>query len=626
MIFRGEHPFFGSRLRVAVIFCCISISSLIVRLWYLQGIHGSHFRDLSENNRTRTIRTLPARGNVYARGGELIVQNRAAFNVALMLEDVPDLNQILERLAEITGREVSSLKSLLDSQKWHRPFEPKIVLTDVSREELAKIKVNGYRLPGVIIEVSPTRSYPFHSVSSHILGYVREIGKTQLEKDTEKRYAPGDMIGQEGLEKYWESRLRGEAGFVRVEVDAMGNRRGELGIVDSKPGEDLYLTIDLDVQRAAEEALAGEKGVVVALDPSSGEILALASSPSFDANLFSGEMSPTEWSRILSDKAHPLNNRAISARYAPGSTFKLIMAVAGLVEGKVTPDTHFFCPGYYFFAGRRYRCHKHSGHGSVNLETAVTVSCDSYFYQLGQALGINTIHKYSSYFGLGALTGIDLPSEKKGIVPSEDWKLKYLGERWYPGETLSVSIGQGYLSVTPIQMAIAMSALVNGGKVYRPLIVKKAVNREKNIVEEYTPELIRQVPVDPKILAMVQQYAVSVVHDQRGTGHKAQIQGIQIGGKTGTAQVVTLGKEHLGKEFQDHAWFISFGPYPEARIAIAIIVENGGHGGATAAPISKKIMEVYFKKLGILPESLPINAEGSPAKVAGDPQPGEALG
>lgn len=601
MMFRGDHQYFGGRLRAVVLVICTLIGLLGVRLWYLQGINGAHFRDLSENNRTRTIRTIAPRGNIYARDDRLLVRNRPAYNIALMMEDVPDLDLVLSRLAEITGRDAKALREHLDSQKWHRPFEPKVVLADVGREELAKIKVNSYRLPGVIVEVTPTRSYPYHSTSAHILGYVREIGKAQLEADTEDRYQSGDMVGQEGVEKEWEDVLRGEAGFVRVEVDAMGNRRGELGIVDNKPGQDLYLTLDLDMQRAAEEALAGEKGVVVALDPQNGEVLALASSPSFDANVFSGQISLKDWNRITKDKAHPLTNRAIAARYAPGSTFKLFMAVAGLAEGKITPQTHYYCPGYYLFAGRRYHCHKRSGHGSVDLHTAITVSCDSYFYQLGQALGINTIHKYSVLFGLGGLSGIKLPSEKKGIVPSEEWKLKYLGDRWYAGETLSVAIGQGYLTVTPLQMAIATAALANGGKVYRPTLVRKVVNRNTGEVKEFQPELIRTVGVDEKILADVRQDALAVVEDARGTGKRAAIEGIQVAGKTGTAQVVSLGKETMGKQFQDHAWFVSFAPVDDARIALAIIVENGGHGGSTAAPISKAVMEVFFRKRGILP-------------------------
>lgn len=588
------------RLVGASLVVCVAFSLLAVRLWYLQCINGSYYRDLSENNRTRTIRTVAPRGTIYDRENRILVNNRPAYNVELMLEDTPDVDSTLSRLGALTGDDPVSLKRSVFQRKTRRHFEPKIVLEDVDRAELARIKVNSYRLPGLIINPIPSRSYPYQSLGAQLFGYSREITRAQLDSLPGSRYVSGDVVGQSGLEKALEPLLQGYNGFIRVEVDAMGNRRGELGIADDRPGKDLYLTLDLDLQRAAEAALGGRRGAVVALDPNTGEILALASAPSFDANLFSGKMRSDEWSRLREDKSKPLTNRAISSTYSPGSTFKLFMAAAALARGKITPNTELNCPGYYFFAGRAYKCHKHSGHGSVNLKKAITVSCNAYFYQVGQMLGIDTIHKIATAFGLGELTGIDLPGEEHGLIPSAEWKRKIRHEKWYEGETLSVAIGQGYVAVTPIQMAVAVSALANGGKVFKPMLVKSVKDPITGESQDYSPQELREVDVDAKSLATVRQIAVEVVNSKDGTGRRAALPGITVAGKTGTAQVKALGVSGKGEKFEDHAWFISFAPYENPMIAVVTIVENAGHGGVAAAPVSKQVMEVFFKKKGML--------------------------
>ncbi|MCB0343885.1 MAG: penicillin-binding protein 2 [Bdellovibrionales bacterium] len=620
---------FGSRLGFGAVLVCLILSLLGVRLWYLQVAQGAYYRDLSENNRTRTIRTVAPRGNIYDRDGRILVQNRPAFNVSLMLEDVPEMDKALKRLAEITSRQEQDLADLLKRGGRRYPFEPQVVMADVSRVDLARVKERNFDLPGVIVDILPARAYPHGDLAPHVFGYAREISKAQLDSQWAQnaKYRAGDTVGQAGIERQWDTYLHGSAGVRQVEVDAMGKRRGELGIVDDDPGQDVYLTLDLDLQRAAQDALGEEVGAVVALEPSTGEVLALASTPSFDANLFSGRIRSEDWKRLRNDKDHPLTNRPIAENYAPGSTFKLLMAVAGLAEHIITPETEFDCPGYYWFAGRAYRCHKRSGHGKVNLAKAVTQSCDSYFYKLGRLLGIDNIHKYATLFGLGAKTGIDLPGEQSGIAPSNEWKIRYLGERWYPGETLSVSIGQGFLTTTPIQMAVATAALANGGHVPTPRLLKKVVDRENGVVFRSSPQL-RETHVDPKILEKVRGYAELVIEDQHGTGKRAAIDGITVAGKTGTAQVVSLGKETLKKEFNDHAWFVSFAPVENPMIAMAILVENGGHGGSTAAPISKKVMEVFFRKKGMLPE--PESEEGAAAEAvteapAGEEQPAPAV-
>lgn len=604
MIIR-EHPHFGQRLRLIYLIISICFFLLFARLWFLQALRGSHFRHLSENNRTRNIQTLAPRGSVYDREGRVIVGNRPAFQVAIIQEDTPDLEQSLKDISQITGRDIESLRAQLARERDKRHFVPKVVISDATREELARVKVNSYRLPGVIVDVAPTRLYPFKTLGAQALGYAREANEqqlTQLQQQRGQLYRRGDLVGQAGLEKFWEPTLRGKNGFKQVEVDAHGQRKGELGIVDPLPGSDLQLTIDLDMQRAAEAGLAGQRGAVVALDAKTGEVLALASGPSFDANMFATAIAPSDWVDLIQDRDRPLKNRALSDSFPPGSTIKLFLSVAALAEKKISPEKEVFCPGYFEFAGRKYHCHEHNGHGWVNMERAIIGSCNTYFFQLGQQLGVENISKYAKLFGLGEVSGIRLPGEVKGVVPSEEWKMKLHGERWYPGDTLPISVGQGYLTVTPMQMAVAVAALANGGTVFKPLLVKAIRDPNSGSEKTFDPQIVRQLGVDQAILNRVKRAAAGVVSDEKGTGHKAALPGITVGGKTGTAQTSSLARSSGRGRLKDHAWFISFAPVEDPQIAMAVLVENGGFGGVAAAPISKDVMEIYFRKKGMLKE------------------------
>lgn len=581
----------------------ICLAALVLRLWHLQVVYGSYYRDLSENNRTRAIRTAAPRGNIYDREGRVLVRNRPSFNIALMLEDTPNPPETVRKIAEITGRDPARLLAQFESRKGTRPFEPKVVMYDASRTELAKIKVQSHKLPGVIVTEIPTRAYTNDSLGAQLFGYSREVNRAQLELLREKGYKQGDIVGQAGLEKEFEDDLRGTAGYVQVEVDARGTRKGELGIVDARQGSDIYLTIDLDLQKTAEEALGNRRGAVVALDPRNGEVLVLASGPSFDANMFTGQMLASEWEQVAGDRDRPLTNRAISAVYPAGSTFKIVWSVAALAEKKVTPTTEFFCPGFVVLNGRTYHCHKHSGHGSVNLQKAIMVSCNAYFYQVGQLLNINRMTKYLELFGFGQLTGIELPGEEPGTAPSERWKQKVYGEKWYPGDTVPISIGQGYLVVTPIQMASMMATVANGGTRFKPMLIKRVENSLTGQKKEYQPVVAKKIEareVSPDVFAKVREYAVDVVNDAHGTGSKAKLEQVRVAGKTGTAQVGILGRESLGERFRDHAWFIAFAPAEEPTIALAVIVENSGHGGTFAAPVAHNVLEKYFRKLGVI--------------------------
>lgn len=595
----GENQLFGRRMAGAYLFVMCAFFAIGMRLWFLQGMKGSYFRDLSENNRTRTVRTLPPRGNILDREGRILVKNRAAFDIALMLEDVPNIDQTLATLGEIIKTDPEELKKQLKDGKARAPFQPKVVLHDASRELLAKVKANTYRLPGVIVQTVPTRMYPHQKLAAQVLGYTREISRAQLSTEWGSRFKQGDIVGQSGLEKTLEPHLHGKSGFVQVEVDAMGNRKRELGIVSDVAGNDITLTIDLDLQLAAEQALEGKQGSVVAIDTRTGEVLALVSAPSFDANVFSGPMLLEDWNAISANPDKPLTNRALSHRYPPGSTFKLIAGLAGLADGVINANTPNSCPGYFYFGKRRYRCHKRTGHGTVSLKQAVAGSCNAYFYQLGQRLGIERLEYYGKLFGLGAATGLEIGGEEKGILPSPEWKLKHHGERWYPGDTIPVSIGQGYLSVTPIQMAVATAAIANDGTVFKPYLVKEAVDPVTGELVKTQPTVINRIEVDKKHFQTIREAAAEVVNGEHGTGKKAKIDPVLAGGKTGTAQVSSLGTQHLGTKFQDHAWFVSFAPADAPTIAMAIVVEHAGGGGANAAPISRNVMKVYFEKQGI---------------------------
>jgi len=603
MALRIENQFFGKRLAAFTLFFLVALSLMVLRLYYLQGINGACFRDQSENNRTRTVRTIPPRGLIYDRERRLLVGNRPSFNVTLIPEDVVNLEETLQKLSAITGRSIETLKERLQTQRGRHRFEPKIVIADVPREELAKIVANSIRLPGVIVDAVPARSYPHGSLAAQVFGYIREISKDQLADND--FYRRGDLVGQSGAEKSWEKELRGKAGFKGVEVDARGNRTKELGGVADEAGNDLELTLDLDLQEAAEKGLNGRKGAVVVLDPNTGEILALASAPSFDPAIFSGAVAASEWSKLMSDKSLPMTVRPIASTYPVGSTFKLITTVASLAEKKLTPETQFNCPGYYMFAGRPWKCHKKSGHGALNIRRALAVSCNAFYFQVGQLLGIELIEKYAKLMGLGAPTGVDLPSEVSGIVPSDEWKRKKYGVRWYPGDTLPVSIGQGYVVATPIQMALMVSTIANGGTVYRPHIVRKINYRSGEVAKEIQPDVIRQTAISPQVMADTREIAAGVVNDRGSTGTAAKFDEFRVGGKTGTAQVTVLGREKSAEGLGDHAWFVAMAPVENPSIALAIIVENAGHGGTAAAPISHQIMEVFFKKKGVLKDPLP---------------------
>lgn len=585
-------------LGVAVVFI------IALRLWYLQIIRGDEFRVQSENNRIRTVFVPPPRGLILDRNGKVIVKNRPSFNIEFVVEDSPQPVATINILSSILDVPVSDLQARMKDQRKRRRFEPKILLKDVSRDQLAKVAANRYRLPGVIINVVPARDYVYGETFAHVAGYIREITSAQLERSEYSKYVQGDLVGQYGLERKWEQYLQGKRGMQAVIVDATGTRIGEASFEPEAAGQNLFLTLDLEMQLAAEEGLKGKKGAVVAMDAKTGEILAMVSHPAFDPNMFTRELLPNEWKDLTMGADKKLNNRALQGTFPPGSVFKVFMAAAGLAEDLVTPANRVSCPGFFPFAGRNYRCHKKTGHGSVDLFQAVVMSCDVYFYSLGNRLGIDRIHKYASLFGLGEKSGIELGDEARGLVPSTAWKKAYFkdpgNQKWYPGETLSVSIGQGATNVTPLQISRGLAALVNGGHLYKPYLIRKIESTDGSFLDDnFHPEETNKIDLDPKKLNIVKDAMVGVVHDGHGTGKRASLEkefGIKAGGKTGTAQVAALEFHKAGSHLDDHAWFAGYAPADDPQVVVTVLVENGGHGGVASAPIAKQVMEAYFDK------------------------------
>jgi penicillin-binding protein 2 len=425
----------------------------------------------------------------------------------------------------------------------------------------------------------------------------------------------GALIGKYGIEYQWENDLRGVDGGQQIEVDALGKEIRPLGTVEPYPGNNLFLTIDLDVQKTAEEAFQGKNGALIAMDPKTGHILAMVSKPSFDLDIFARNILPEEWKSLVENPYHPLQNKGIQGQYPAGSVFKIITAIAGLESGIITPNTPLACAGTFFYGNRNFRCWKEGGHGILSLHRAIVESCDIYFYQVGLKVGVDLIARYANEFGLGRVTGIALPHEKSGIVPSSSWKKKRFGVPWYSGETLSYSVGQGYLNTTPLQLLELISGIANGGKRYLPQVVEKVENIYGNKIREYPPVELGNANVSENTLRIIKEALRGAVNDPHGTGSTCALKDVQVAGKTGTAQVVRMPEnfkkgdtDRMPLKLRDHAWFVAFAPFEDPKISIAVLVEHGGFGASAAAPIAKKVIEKY---LNLEPQPAPEPAEKS---------------
>jgi penicillin-binding protein 2 len=571
---------------------------LVIRAWYLQVVEGHTYRELADNNRVRIVSMLPQRGLMYDRRGRLLVNNMPGFTLYLVLEDAPKpLDPLIERLAPYLEMTEEDIRDRVKNRRVGGPFTPIPIKSHLSLKEVALIESHRPDFPGVKIEVEAQRNYPYGAWAAHLLGYVSEVSAVQRGSEEFATLPPGMQVGQYGAELAYDAVLRGQAGEKGVEVDAMGHERRVVRQTPPIQGDDVFLTIDADVQREAEEALRDKAGVIVAMDPTTGEVIALVSHPDFDPNVLSVGLTVSRWAELLADPGRPLNNRAIQGQYPPGSTFKIVVATAALERKAITPDWRTTCLGGKFFGNRRFRDWKAGGHGIIDLHRAIVESCDVYFYEVGNQIGVDAIAEFAEAYGLGEPTGIRLSSEKKGVIPSTRWKLAARHEPWYPGETLSVSIGQGYVNVTPLQMAMMIGTVAMGGERHRPRYVRSIRQRDGSMVDPEPESPLDPMHVSAQTFALLRQALRGAVVEPGGTAHSARSTMTEVAGKTGTAQVVGMpqgGRATPVKNFEDHAWFVAFAPVESPRIAVAVLVEHGGHGGSAAAPIAKRIIETYL--------------------------------
>jgi len=589
------------RIDIATVVIIGFVVLLLVRLWYLQIHQGSEYTRLSENNRIRAHKTVAPRGNILDRSGRIMTTNRPCFNIVWVREDAPNPDQVLKQLAGILDMDVTVLLDIIRSGSDLPRHMPILLKEDIDWKRLVYIENHYYQLPGVRIEVLPRRDYLSGTLASHLIGYLGEINPKEMQKKTESVYDLGDLIGKTGVEKQYERFLRGEKGRTYVEVDVHGFQQKRLEAEEPLPGDDVQLTIDVELQKVAEEALNNLAGSVVVMDVNTGRMLVQASDPPLPLNEFNGRISNDLWQHLLADPLHPLVNKTIHGQYPPGSTYKIVTAMAGLSEGVITPETVLYCTGSYVFQNRRYGCWKSQGHGAVNLKKAIAESCDVYFYQVGQKVGIDKLAAYARSFGLGQETGIGLDHEKSGLTPTKEWKRKRYQEPWQDGETLSVSIGQGFNLVTPLQLCRMTAAVANGGTLYQPQFIESVIDRDGKVIESFSPIKTGKVMGSTEMLKYVKLGLTAAVNEPHGTGQAARLQDILVAGKTGTAQVVHLSQhknlkdDEIPYEYRDHAWFTCYAPADAPEIAVTVLVEHGGHGGSAAAPIAQKVMQKYFE-------------------------------
>ena len=594
------------RTRVVTALFIAAFTAYLGTLWYLQVIRGETYRILASENVLRTVKVPAYRGNIRDRHDRILVSNRLAFNVRMDREAIRDREALTRFLATLLEMEPDILRQRIETAR-PRPLERRIVLVeDVTLKQAVSIEARQLEWPELSIGVEARRSYPHGRMSAHALGYVGEISEAEMRSGAfADNLVGGDIVGKTGIERSYETGLQGSKGARRVRVNSRGRVVEEIGL-DRPPrhGTDLRLTIDLDLQRLLEEAMAGHVGAGIFLDPWTGEVLAMASSPAFEPNLFARRFPAEAWNELISDPLKPLQNRVSLSSYSPGSTFKIVVGAAALAEKVITPSTTIFCPGYAIIYKHRFHCWKAGGHGEVALEDAIVHSCNVYFYQVGKMLGIEAIASFARRLGLGEPTGIDLLREDAGLIPTPRWKEETRGQPWYAGETISVAIGQGPLNVTPLQMARMAATLANGGRQVTPHLVYRGETAEAADASRRRDE----AGFTARTMAALRRAMVGVV--ERGTGKAAGLAGIKVAGKTGTAQYSSrsagVDADELPYAIRDHGWFVGFAPADSPRIAFAVFIEHGGHGGTTAAPVARRVLERFFSP----PEEQPATSPG----------------
>ena len=576
------------RRRVLVLagVAAVAFVGLLGQLWYLQVLEGGKLQEMSERNRIRVRPVAAPRGILFDRNGLALVDNRPAFTLSLIPREIDDRDTVMARLSVLLKIPMRELEEALERVP-PDSFRPVRVRRGLTLEEVTKVEERKLELSGVVVEVEPERVYPTSTFAAHLLGYVREVSDDQMKQG---RYRRGDMIGQSGLERLLDEHLRGRDGGERIEVDALGRPVQVMRREEPDPGAQVITTVDRRIQEAAERAMVGRSGAVIVMDPRNGDVLAMTSSPAFELDRLTGNLDKEEWLKVIRDPLTPLMNRALQSQYAPGSVFKVVVAAAGLQEGSLTPMDRIYCNGEFHLGNWTFKDWKEGGHGHVDTRTALIHSCNIFFYQAGLKVGPAAIARYSEAFGLGSPSGIDLGGEKAGLVPFLDGRRRIDGRKWQAGDTVNMSIGQGQVLVTPMQVARMMSAVANGGVLWRPRLVQRVERVDGSLAYSSSSKMTGRVDLSPIVWAFLRQ-ALSGVVNEGGTGGAARIPGVEVAGKTGTAQSVNKSDSAKG---QDHAWFASFAPAQDPEVVVVVLVERGGKGGQVAAPIARQIYQAIF--------------------------------
>lgn len=603
-----ETRLFFNRIIVALVLVVLASSALVVRLVYLQVVGHEHYSTLSRENYIKIAPLPPTRGLILDSHGEVLADNAPTYSLEVIPERVPDLAAALAQLKPLLSLSDDDVKRFHSLRQRHKGFESvplKVRLTD---EDMARFAVNLPKFPGVSIQGRLVRNYPYGDPISHVVGYVGRINEQELQTLDPAEYRGTYYLGKTGIEKSYEEILHGKTGYEEMETNVQGRSINAVGAKPAESGANLQLSLDVKLQQTAYNALDRYNGAIVAMEPATGKVLALVSKPGFDPNVFVNGIDDASYNALQNAEDRPLFNRAIRGHYPPGSTVKPFMGLAGLEGGEIDAFQRIFCPGYYQLPNQehRYRDWRKSGHGTVDMSSAITQSCDVYFYELARRIGIDRMHEFLGRFGFGNKTGIDLAGETSGIYPSREWKRRHRRQAWFPGETLIAGIGQGYVQVTPVQLARAVSILANRGKPVRPRLVDKLLTTAG--AEHPNPyaqsESEGALKLRPSSWNTVIQAMIDVVHSAHGTA-KGIAPGLtyQVAGKTGTAQVFTVRQDveykdlHVADKLKDHAWFVAFAPAENPRIAIVVLAEHGGHGGSVAAPMARQVIEQYLSGL-----------------------------
>ena len=629
MRFPEERQTLATRIMVLRVGAVVLFALLAVCFWFFQIIQHAKFQEMAENNHQRELPLRAPRGVLFDRDGRVLVENRPSFNVSIVRLHTTNLDRTIRLLAAVAGTDERRMQELVERHRHEPPYRPIVVIEDATLGQVAAIIARrlDFELPDVVVQRVPTRNYPIDGLAAHLFGYVGEASDTQVAANNTVK--SGDIIGQAGLEKTHNDLLMGTSGLRTVVVNSTGREMKQLDQVKPVEGRRVKLTIDYDLQKAAEDGFKalGYQGAAVVLDPRNGEVLTFVSLPAYDPNRFAAGIDRATWAALNTDRLRPLQNRAIQGRYSPGSTFKIAVATAALEEGVATPDFRVHCSGGAVFYGRYFKCHLKGGHGTVDMRHALEKSCNVYFYTLGNMLGVDRMHKWATRLGLGVRTGIDLPNEVQGIMPSTAWKKARTGEKWYAGETISVAIGQGQVSVTPLSLAVMMATVANGGTRFVPHTVR-ATEERNGWTPVPAPPPAEQFSFKPSTVAALHDGLWMVVN-AAGTGGRGRLEGRDVAGKTGTAQVISLqgGKAAKGrtdKDLRDHGWFVFFAPRDNPVLAGVIFAEHAEHG-YLGAPIAKHIIATYYAKQEGQP--LPVfPVPGQPAPTPAEEVPAVPLG